>query len=103
MRDNLAQGKPACSKDYPTLPAPSTKSKCEMFWKLAEAEVLKLELKKEFQEVSIIKVKEGVETHTCYKKENWENKGWCQTGSLKSQWGVCSNSCEYVYSGNKKV
>ena len=102
MRDNLAQGKPACSKDYPTLPAPSTKSKCERFWKLASRR-MPAELKKEFPEVSIIKVKEGVETHTCYKKQNWENKGWCQTGSLKSQWGVCSNSCEYVYSGNQKV
>ena len=102
MRANLAQGKPACSNDYPPLPAPSTKSKCEMFWMLASRS-LSAEEKKEFQEVSIIKVLSGVETNICYKKENWENKGWCQTGRFNTQWGVCSNSCEHVYSGNKKV
>ena len=102
MRDNIAQRRPACSKGYPPLPSPSTKYKCELFWKLASRST-SARVKKEFQDISIIEVREGVETHTCYKKENWENKGWCQTGKLNTQWGVCSNSCKHVYSGNKKV
>ena len=102
MQDRIAHGRPACSKDYPPLPSPSTKYKCEMFWKLA-LRITPAPVKKEFPKIAIIKVREGVRKHTCYKKESGENKGWCQTGTLKTQWGVCSNSCKHVYSGNKKV
>ena len=110
IRRNVASGKQACSRAYPPLAKHTTESKCDKFWKLAASSpnplrpTVLLGKSEEFHQISIIEVREGTETHTCYKKENWEKNGWCQIeGSVGTDWGVCSSSCEFVHAENKRV
>ena len=96
-------------KGYPRKELQETQEQdCDSYWDKANAVIQKessviKDIDKDFKEAVMITVREkGHKDRTCFKKQLYDDKGYCETTKSHPgdvRWGICSPACKWV--GNK--